>query len=268
MQQALESAQVTPEQIDFLEAHGTGTKLGDSMEVEALQSVYGKPRANKLYIGSVKTNLGHPEAAAGMASLFKVVLCLKNETIPRHLNLTTLNPLIAPAMETLTIPVQSVAWPQGATPRMAAINGIALSGTNAHMIVQEPPAPSIIPLAGPSAQLLTLSARSAGSLQMLARAYLEYINAHPQIAAEDFAYTNTVCRAHHDMRLAAVVQNVSEWAETLTAVATGTMTVNPLSAAVPRIALAVGRASRRGWEPAVSYCTNRRFAPRCRPATR
>ncbi|MEL6580733.1 MAG: polyketide synthase [Cyanobacteria bacterium J06621_12] len=140
IRQALDNAQVSPEQIQYVEAHGTGTSLGDPIEVMALANVLGENRDNNtLALGSVKTNIGHLEAAAGIASLMKVVLSLQNKQIPPHLHLETPNTYIPWQKLPISIPTQLTPWQKKESSRLAGISSFGMSGTNVHLIVEENP---------------------------------------------------------------------------------------------------------------------------------
>lgn len=153
IQDVLAHATILPGQVSYVEAHGTGTSLGDPIEMDALTAVFGRGRNDNqpLMIGSVKTNIGHSEAAAGMAGLIKVVLSLQHETIPPHLHLKTLNPHISLTEMPLLIPLKAMPWPRTATPRIAGISSFGLSGTIAHLIVEEAP-PGVARVAAPLAE--------------------------------------------------------------------------------------------------------------------
>ncbi|AKQ65466.1 Malonyl CoA-acyl carrier protein transacylase [Myxococcus hansupus] len=220
IREALATARVSPRDIGYVEAHGTGTPLGDPIEVEALRETYGARREDdtRCYLGSAKTNIGHLEAAAGIAGLIKVLLALRNEAIPKHLHFQALNPRISIDDTPLAIPVRQQAWPVSQRPRYAAVSSFGISGTNAHVILEEAPARS--PVAGTTdagAQLLTLSARSEDALRALARSYREFLSkprpSTPRI--EDLAYTAALRRNPHEHRLAVAGRTAAEWSEQL-----------------------------------------------------
>jgi acyl transferase domain-containing protein len=121
--------------------------LGDPIEVESLKAVLleGRSAGNRCALGSIKTNIGHLESAAGIAGLIKVALSLQHEAIPPHLHLKTINPLIEIESTPLWIPTAPVAWPRGATPRRAGVSAFGFGGTNAHAILEEAPAPPRTP---------------------------------------------------------------------------------------------------------------------------
>ncbi|WP_208346812.1 beta-ketoacyl synthase N-terminal-like domain-containing protein, partial [Aetokthonos hydrillicola] len=141
IQQALQNARIEPNQVSYVEAHGTGTSLGDPIELESLAAVYGKnrPHNQPLVVGSVKTNFGHLEAAAGVSALIKVILSLQNQEIPPHLHLENPNPHIPWHQLPLVIPTSAIPWHQGTEPRRAGISAFGISGTNVHIILEEAP---------------------------------------------------------------------------------------------------------------------------------
>jgi acyl transferase domain-containing protein len=149
LRQALAAAQVTPEQVSYVEAHGTGTALGDPIEIRALDAVFGTAREQPLWVGSVKTNIGHLEAAAGIAGFLKTVLALQHGQLPPHLHLHTPSPYIEWDKIAIQVPTTLQLWP---APQIAGISAFGLSGTNAHFIVAAPPAP---PPAEPQTQKRT-----------------------------------------------------------------------------------------------------------------
>lgn len=141
IRQALQNAAVTPDRIGYVEAHGTGTALGDAIEVESLWTVLKEGRTDNqpCRISSVKTNIGHLEAAAGIAGFIKLVLLLHREQIPPHLNLQTINPVLNLEQTQLQIPTSLQLWKPGEQPRLAGISSFGFGGTNVHAIVEEAP---------------------------------------------------------------------------------------------------------------------------------
>jgi len=212
IRQALEDGGVAPEQVDYIEAHGTGTALGDPIEIEGLQAVYGKPRADgsSCAIGSIKTNLGHAEAASGIAGLIKAVLALKHGEIPPHLHLRELNPRIDLEGTPFVIPTAPRPWPAHDRRRFAAVSAFGLSGTNAHVVLEE--APLNTPRAEAKEDLdrvyvLPLSARGPKALRSLAEAFRARLDEAP---LRDICYTASVRRSHRDERLAVTGATVEE----------------------------------------------------------
>ncbi|MCP4262401.1 MAG: SDR family NAD(P)-dependent oxidoreductase [Planctomycetes bacterium] len=210
---------IPPNRVSYVEAHGTGTSLGDPVEVEALEAVYGEDRTkdNPLFIGSVKTNIGHTEATAGLAGLLKIVLAMQHNYIPPHLHFKDLNPLISLEKIPARIPVEGVPWKsQPDKPLLAGVSSFGFSGTNAHVILQEPPQtplPEQIPER--SHHLLTLSATTDDALQELAQAYVTYLNVHPDTPLGDLCFTIHTGRAHLDHRLALVTESTAQICEEL-----------------------------------------------------
>ena len=168
IQQALQNARVEPHQVSYVEAHGTGTSLGDPIELESLAAVYGKNRPinQPLVVGSVKTNFGHLEAAAGISGLIKVVLSLQNQEIPPHLHLNQPNPHIPWHQLPLVVPTSAIPWNVGNQPRIAGISAFGISGTNVHIILEEAPA-QVPPEESLERKLdiLSLSAKTAKALE-------------------------------------------------------------------------------------------------------
>ena len=215
IRQALANADLTPTEIGYIEAHGTGTSLGDPIEVNSLQAVLGQ-REETCYLGSLKTNIGHLEAAAGVAGLIKTVLCLQHQAIPPNLHFKQLNPLIE-SSDSITIPQQLQPWQ---SQRYAGISSFGFGGTNAHLILGE--ANEIRgerELQERSHHLLTLSAKTAPALQDLVLAYQNHLTVNPQVDLADLCYTSNAGRAHFDRRLAIAVDSVSQLQEKLTVLA-------------------------------------------------
>ena len=201
---ALAQAGVRPEEIGYVEAHGTGTALGDPIEAHALAAVLGPGREaeNPLVVGSVKTNVGHLEAAAGIAGLIKAVLALQHEQIPAHLHFQQMNPHIDWGGVPVEIPVQGRPWPRSERRRVAGVSSFGFSGTNAHVIVEEAPAPAVRPLGCERPlHLLALSARSESALQELGSRYAEVLE-HTAAPVGDVCFTANAGRAHFEHRLA------------------------------------------------------------------
>jgi amino acid adenylation domain-containing protein len=196
---AYAAAGVGAEGVDYVEAHGTGTPLGDPVELEALSQVYraaGVPRGG-CAIGSVKTNIGHLDAAAGVAGLIKTVLALEHGELPASLHYEALNPEVDAATCPFEVNATLRPWPRRGRPRRAAVSSFGIGGTNAHVLVEEgpPPSPSPLPPAGPpSAQLLLLSANSEGALGRLAGRLADHLETTPETPLADVAHTLRVGR--------------------------------------------------------------------------
>lgn len=205
IRRALAESGLPPERIGYVEAHGTGTPLGDPIEMQALAATYGgEGRAEKLVVGSVKTQIGHLEAAAGIAGLARAVLALRHRAFPAHLHLDRLNPHIEGALAgrlAFRTPVAGEAWPDATHPRAAAVSSFGISGTNAHLVLEEaPPRPAASPL--PGEQLLVLSAKTADALADLARAHANRLEQSDPPPLADLCHTAAAGRAHFAERLA------------------------------------------------------------------
>jgi acyl transferase domain-containing protein/NADPH:quinone reductase-like Zn-dependent oxidoreductase/acyl carrier protein len=216
--QALESSGLKPTDIDFIEAHGTGTALGDPIELEALGEVFGKARkgTDPLWIGSVKTNMGHLEAAAGIAGLIKVVLSLQQEAIPPHLHFRQPTQHVNWRTNSLRVPTEAVPWPRSERRRIAGVSSFGFSGTNGHVLLEEAPAVELTESEWHRPRhLLTLSARNeAGLIQMVAD-YEAHLQDHPEQDFADVCYTAGVGRSRFDHRLALSAATPEEAAKTL-----------------------------------------------------
>ncbi|HEY9804634.1 MAG TPA: acyl carrier protein [Leptolyngbyaceae cyanobacterium] len=218
IRKALENAGVTADQISYVEAHGTGTALGDPIEVNSLKTVLMKGRQpnQTCYIGSVKTNIGHLEPAAGIAGLIKVVLALQNKQIPPHLHFQQLNPYIKINNTPLTIPTELQEWNVNQGSRLAGVSAFGFGGTNAHVILEEAPeSVGVVKNIERPQHLLALSARSGKALQELVERYEEYIESHPERSLEDICYTANTGRSHFPHRLAIIADHKQELADKL-----------------------------------------------------
>src|SRR5262249_51325968 len=220
---ALADAQVAPEAIGYIEAHGTGTALGDPIEMTALQSVLTPARTSSQIcrIGPVKTNIGHLEAAAGIAGLIKVALALQHGEIPPHLHLQELNPHIQLNGTLFSIPTVRETWPAGATPRVAGVSSFGFGGTNAHAILQEaPPSKFWSSASEPKRlQVLTLSAREESTLRELAGAYARHLQQQPNLDPSALCFTANNGRVHFAHRLAVCGASTQDFSDALTAFA-------------------------------------------------
>ena len=204
---ALASARLQPSDVSYIEAHGTGTSLGDPIEMHSLRSVFapGRQAEHPLVIGSAKTNFGHLEAAAGVAGLIKVVLALQHGEIPRHLHFERLNPHIDLTGFPAVIPTELRDWTHAAGTRVAGVSAFGFSGTNAHLLVAEADPTLSTPSAGDTSrsELAVLSARTPSALRMLARRLADHL-ADADVALADVTFTASVGRAHLHERIALV----------------------------------------------------------------
>ncbi|MFE8599877.1 SDR family NAD(P)-dependent oxidoreductase [Archangium violaceum] len=222
LRDALAAGRLGVDDIDYLEAHGTGTRLGDPIELGALAEVFAG-RGSPLPIGSVKTNFGHLEAAAGVAGLIKVALSLNQDAIPPQLHFRNPTPLVDWSRLPLEVVAARRAWPRLERPRRAGVSSFGMSGTNAHVIVEQPPAaPARVhaePLA-PAPRILTVSARAPEALVELAHAHargLRTLEDAAQLA--DWCDTANVGRDHGSSRLAVIGGSPAALADALEAFA-------------------------------------------------
>lgn len=206
IREALADAGVEPDQIQLVEAHGTGTSLGDPIEAMALGEVLCAQRSGRLLVGSVKSNFGHLESAAGAAALMKVALALHHGAIPPSLHFEQPNPHIPWERLPLTVPTSLAQWPQDA-PRLAGVSSFGMSGTNVHMIVEQaPPAPAVRVSEG--ACVLTLSAPNEEALEALTRAYAAHLESNPELSLRDVCHTSNVGRKHSANRRAVAAESL------------------------------------------------------------
>ena len=233
LQEALDDAGLDPHQIDYVETHGTGTPLGDPIEVSAIGRVLCEERTKPLYLGSVKTNVGHLDSAAGVVGLMKVVLALRHETIPPHLNFAEPNRHIPWDQYPLKVPVEATPW--SGESRFAGISAFGMSGTNVHLIVgaaPEPPAPKR-PAAAAPANLLTISAQAAGALPDLAGRYAAALGDGPSDLGP-LCYSAATGRSHLPHRAAFVASNADELSQALDAFAAGDAAAATASGVISR----------------------------------
>ncbi|WP_425268911.1 type I polyketide synthase [Kitasatospora cheerisanensis] len=219
LRRALDDAAADAADVLYVEAHGTGTRLGDPIEVEALREVYGAGE-QPCAIGSVKTNFGHQEAAAGIIGLLKALLVLDRGQVPPHLHLERLNPEIDLDGSRLTVPTVPTALPERPG-RLAAVSSFGFGGTNAHVILEGPPGPAAPPEpppAPPGRLLLPLSARSAPALGRLAAAYAERLAGLDDAAAAELCAAAVHGRSHHAYRIAPAGADAAALAAELAAV--------------------------------------------------
>ncbi|MEY8018236.1 type I polyketide synthase [Mycobacterium servetii] len=224
IRRALRQAGVRPAQVGYVEAHGTGTPVGDPIEMRALAGALSadRPAAKPLLIGSVKTNIGHLEAAAGVAGLIKAALVVKHGHIPANLHLRT--PTRHVRLEDLKIDVPAAGRPfPDCGRRVVGVNSFGFGGTNAHVVLAEPPAPPCAPEPEQSRPLpltvLPISARSEEAVVAAAGRLAEHLATHPDVTLADLGYTLSRRRAHLSHRRALVAESIAEAREQLRAVA-------------------------------------------------
>ncbi|WP_309729086.1 type I polyketide synthase, partial [Chamaesiphon sp. OTE_75_metabat_556] len=210
---ALKNAGVTPESIGYIETHGTGTTLGDPVEVKALTKAFRKSTQQKQFcaIGSVKTNVGHSIIAAGIVGLIKTVLALKHKQIPPSLNFEVPNPRINFAKSPFYVNTKLSEWEANGHPRRAGVSSFGFGGTNAHVILEEAPIhqrPE--PLLERPLHLLTLSAQTAAALKQLSLQYLSFLNADSKVSLADLCYTANTGRGQFAHKLTTISQSQAQ----------------------------------------------------------
>ena len=216
LQRVLARANLSPDDIDYLELHGTGTRLGDPIEYQSVAAVFaGRQARDPLWLGSVKTNIGHLEAAAGASGLVKTILALEKATIPPHAGLNQLNPLIDLTSIPAAIPSKNQPWPQRAAPRRAGVTSYGFAGTLSHVILEQAPSFSRPePMADSQPQLCVFSARSTEALEQMRQQWIEQCN--DDLPLNAVAASLARQRDHHPLRLAVVASNAAEFCERLT----------------------------------------------------
>jgi acyl transferase domain-containing protein/NADPH:quinone reductase-like Zn-dependent oxidoreductase/NAD(P)-dependent dehydrogenase (short-subunit alcohol dehydrogenase family)/acyl carrier protein len=204
---ALKRARVAPVEVQYVEAHGTGTKAGDPAELASIPSALsaGRDPQDKFYVGSIKTNLGHTEAASGFAGMIKTILAIQNRTIPANLYADEdRNPNIPWGKIPVEIPAEAQPWPHPDRPLLAGVNSFGISGTNAHVLLKEAPASDKLPVYQRGLKMFPLSAANEKTLKLYAKAYLEDI--HLLTSDQDILnYTVNVALRKADLQERAVI---------------------------------------------------------------
>ena len=221
---ALTRASIAPRLVSYVEAHGTGTQLGDPLELRALGAVFAgdRPDGRPLSVGSVKTNVGHLEAAAGVTGLIKIVLALQHREIPAHLHYRVPTPHIAWDELRLQVPTALTPWEPIEGRRIAGVSSFGFSGTNAHVVLEEAPEPA--PTTPPPAsrrQIFVLSAFDESSLRALASRYATAFADTEDAELASLCYTAAAGRAHHSHRAVITAGSIAELRERLAALAAG-----------------------------------------------
>ncbi|OPF70630.1 hypothetical protein VT50_0236215, partial [Streptomyces antioxidans] len=225
IRQALANARLSPSEVDAVEAHGTGTTLGDPIEAQALLATYGqdRPEDQPLWLGSIKSNIGHTQAAAGVAGVIKMVMAMRHELLPASLHIDAPTPNVDWSSGDLRLLTEPVPWPQGERPRRAGISSFGISGTNAHLILEqalEPiePAPvsdvtGVVPW--------VISAQSDVALRGQARALTRHIIGEPEVSAPEVGWSLLRSRTLFDHRAVIIGQDREELVAGLEALAAG-----------------------------------------------
>ena len=209
---ALADAGLTPDEIDYIEAHGTGTSLGDPIEIRALGEVFGSERRRPLRVGSVKTNMGHLESAAGIAGVMKAIIAVREGEIPPHLHLQEPSTRIEWESYALDVPAAGMTWPETGAPRRAGVSSFGFSGTNAHVVVEQAPTSDAGTIEAPSLplQLMPISGFTPEALGTLHVRYGEAFAGASADEFRDFCHTARVGRSELGWRQAVVVADADE----------------------------------------------------------
>jgi acyl transferase domain-containing protein len=220
IRQALENGKVQAADISYIDAHAVGTSIGDAIEFKALKAALMADREpdRPCWIGSVKTNIGHLEAAAGISALIKVVLSLQHEEIPPHLHLKQLNPYISLENTPFLIPTKLQKWYRGKRSRLAGVSAFGFGGTNAHVILEEAPVSTPAPIdVQRCGHLITLSAKSDLALRELAQRYEDFFASNPDVSLADVCFTANTGRTHFEHRLCIVTESIVQLRQQLSA---------------------------------------------------
>ncbi|SCG79560.1 type I polyketide synthase, partial [Micromonospora humi] len=227
IRQALANAGLSPAEVSVVEAHGTGTKLGDPIEAQALLATYGQDRDEPLWLGSVKSNIGHTQAASGVAGVIKMVLAMRHHTLPATLHVDQPSTKVDWSSGAVRLLTEARHWTGGDRTRRAGVSSFGMSGTNAHVILAEPPAapaaPAVAPVALPSGPAVPwlLSARSAEALTGQARRLAEFVAARPDLDVTAVAGALRSSRAVLEHRAVAVGSTRDDLLAALTAIRPG-----------------------------------------------
>jgi acyl transferase domain-containing protein len=221
LREAYKNAGIEPSAAQYIETHGTGTPLGDAIEIGALAQALGERRSeDPLILGSLKSNLGHMESAAGVAGIIKMALAMHRGAIPPNLHFeawTSAAPQVDVPME---IPVAPRPWKRNGSRRVGGVSGFSFGGTNAHLVLEEAPepaAPLAVEAGAPEIFVLPISAKSPEALQGLKESYSELLKSVADAGARDICFTAAARRSHHQHRVAAVGATAAELADAIRA---------------------------------------------------
>lgn len=225
IRQALADAALGPADIDAVEAHGTGTTLGDPIEAQALLAAYGQGREGRpLWLGSVKSNIGHSQAAAGVAGVIKMVMAMRHGVLPPSLHGDVPTRHVDWTAGEVSLLAESVAWPETGRPRRAAVSSFGISGTNSHMILEQPPedaAPEVSPSASPL--VWVISGKTGDALRAQATRLAEFLDTDESELPDpaDLAYSLATTRSGFTHRAAVIGETLADLREGLARIVTG-----------------------------------------------
>ncbi|MEU1802447.1 type I polyketide synthase [Streptomyces sp. NPDC019937] len=224
---ALANAGLTPDQVDAVEGHGTGTTLGDPIEAQALLATYGQGREEPLWLGSLKSNIGHAQAAAGIGGVIKMIQAMRHATLPRTLHVDEPSPHIDWTTGRVRLLTEARPWPENGHPRRAAVSSFGISGTNAHLILEAPPTPEDAQeqqdSGAPQGAVLpwVLSAKSEQALRDQARRLRGHLAGHPGLTPAAIGHSLATTRAHFTHRAAVVAADREAFDRALDALTRG-----------------------------------------------
>jgi acyl transferase domain-containing protein/acyl carrier protein len=207
--EAMDFAGVPPETVGYVECHGTGTMLGDSVEIAAMAKVFSPVAGRKVVLASLKPSIGHLDRASGTTGLIRAALALQHRVLPGTPNYETPNPALAAERDTFTVLTENQPWPEGTTPRRAGVSSFGLGGTNAHVVLEEPPPPPEV-AQRPGPHLLTLSARDVTALDQATEELREHLGRRPDLLLADVAYTLQQSRSHFPVRRAVICDDPAD----------------------------------------------------------
>ncbi|ONI83204.1 hypothetical protein ALI144C_17055 [Actinosynnema sp. ALI-1.44] len=258
IQQALGAAGLGYDEVDVVEAHGTGTKLGDPIEAQALLASYGQRDADRpLLLGSIKSNLGHTQAAAGVAGVIKMVQAMRHGTVPKTLHVDTPTDQVDWSAGAVSLLTDTVAWPETGRARRAGVSSFGISGTNAHVILEQAPPPAATrPDPVQHAVPFLLSARDADALRAQASRLAQFVRDTPDCPVRDIAFSLATGRARLERRAWVTAADQAELLQALDAIGAGEPVKTPGATAF----LYTGQGSQRAGMGAQLYTAYPAFA--------